>query len=174
MISKIIFIALYLFFLLREYSKTKGFIKAKFWHFITVLVITSITLDSPNKLNLLIGHHNLEVERLTSGLDGFDKQLSILNQYYSSILGIVLLFFTAGVLIRNNPSRVIFIYLNILMIPSAASYIYLGAKSSGGNYSITYFVIALIFSTLFFGFISMIYNKKLMIDFFNEKKANAY
>jgi len=167
-----IFILFFTFILLKDYSLTKGkFIKAKIFNAIAIAFIIYYFRTSWVWLNWFI----LKADRMELA---FTKDYGIISSSFMKIdyiihnsLGAVATIAAIGLLSRNALSRKILLNLIPFLILTSTFQFYMGmlVKRIDGLNDYYTLLISFIASTILLGWIYILYKRKFMIEFFDEK-----
>ena len=170
MIQKLVLGIICSYFLFSDFSKSKsGNYKAKIFHFISTLFIIIYHSNAINDLSRMFIHYHQMRSDLTKNLDEIDSLVNIINYSIYLFACIFLFLFGIGLINRSNDSRIYVVNLVLYFIPSTAINIYIISKKEGHTNAGMYFLLGLMGATIVYGSISLIYSRKYMIDFFNEK-----
>ena len=169
---KIILFALCLYYIGKNYIKSKTrFNKASVWHFVTSIAIIIYFSDSVSGFIELISNFDKEFRQLSDGLIGADIPLNIANRIYYIIISLLVFFNGFGILNRDEKTRRIFVKLILFLIPAATITIYIESQKSGNPDIAIIILVGLVLSSLVYGSLSYLYNRRFMVDFFSQNNS---
>lgn len=165
-----------MFFISKDYRVTKGFVKQKILHVVS-LIFLIVSYSSSFKIFNVISDFSGTYNNFQTQQSYFPVIFNFSLMVANYILGIVLFLSAWLMFTRNDKARRILIKLLpfsiILALPNIEVFLSNPNKYSNGSSTIlAIYIISFIFILLFQLGIFFLYRSKSMIDFFNSKKNN--
>lgn len=165
----VFFILFFCIIIVYDFSKTKGYIKAKILHVISLTFLFYNHLSCFQWLAWIIRYSEMQ-EKLTRQVGIISRELNFVQNVVYIVLGVVIMISVFGMLNRNDFYRRTLIKVLPFIIPSGAISFYTGYTQHGPNLN-DYVVLTIgfiVFTLLYLG-IFFLYRSKFMIDFFEQK-----
>jgi hypothetical protein len=162
-------LALIIIVLLSNYSRTRGFLGAKILHFLSLLFLLYNHFQVIPWLINSLSNRNL-INRINEKVGIISEELNIIHSLFYIVFSIIIVCCSLGILIRNNRSRKILLWILPFIIPISTISFYIRFKNQNPLINdhviliIGFLISSLIYLGLFF-----LYKSKLMVSFFNEK-----
>lgn len=175
----ILFIVYAIIIISQDFKSSKGFIKQKILHVISLTIIIAVYISS-FKILFLINNFSYYYDKILVQQSILPPLMNFITVIIGNILGIILFLSAWLMLKRNHKGRKIMInvlpFSLLISIPSVYDRYLLDlnkfSDTASGTFSIFYSVFAIFVLLCLLGMIFM-YNSLFMIDFFDSKTTKT-
>lgn len=167
---KIVFLLIFIIILFLDYSKTKGFIKAKIFHALALSYLFYVHLDSFKWVIGFIRQYDIFQMGMKTEIGFISENVNFYQNIIFIILGLFITFFAFGMLSRSNIFRNCLTKIILFIIPFGVISFYTGFKqqmTAMNDYLIL--IIGIIIVCGIYLSIFLLYRSAFMKEFFNAK-----